>query len=104
MTAIPTGESESNRTGGRNRWAASAHDTATRSLIERDARTFLRRSASSPGMNAVAGAQGAYMSFKISMGSVLSWTPPLVVSEAELKRARETLDACFGEAVHGAGR
>lgn len=104
MTAIPTGESESNRTEGRNRWAASAHDAVIRSLIARDARAFLRRSASSPGMNAVAGAQGGYMSFKISRGSVMSWTPPLVVSEAELNRAGETLDACIGEAVHGAGR
>ena len=37
------------------------------------------------------------LSFKITMGNVLTLTPPLVISEDDLMRALDILDACIGE-------
>ncbi|MFQ5775130.1 MAG: aspartate aminotransferase family protein [Kiloniellaceae bacterium] len=37
------------------------------------------------------------LSFKIAMGNVLSLTPPLVISEADLDRALDILEACIAE-------
>ncbi len=37
------------------------------------------------------------LSFKISMGSVINLSPPLTISEADLDRALDILDACIGE-------
>jgi len=39
------------------------------------------------------------LSFKLSMGNVLTLTPPLVIDEADLMRAFDILDACIGEAA-----
>jgi len=37
------------------------------------------------------------LSFKLSMGNVLTLTPPLVIDEADLMRALDILDECIGE-------
>jgi 4-aminobutyrate aminotransferase len=37
------------------------------------------------------------LSFKTTMGSVLTLSPPLVITEAEMARALDILDACLGE-------
>ena len=39
----------------------------------------------------------AGLSFKITMGNVLTLTPPLVISEDELARGLDILEACIGE-------
>ncbi|MEZ5774162.1 MAG: aspartate aminotransferase family protein [Hyphomicrobiaceae bacterium] len=54
-------EGEANTSSRRAAWAARTHDAATRALIEEDARHFLHQSVSSPCMNAVARAEGAYL-------------------------------------------
>lgn len=61
MQTIDTGESESNLSPHRQYWAERAQDDATRALIARDAAGFLHQSASTPCMNAVARAEGAYL-------------------------------------------
>ena len=38
------------------------------------------------------------LSFKTTMGSVLTLTPPLTITEAEMARALDILDECIGEA------
>ena len=40
----------------------------------------------------------AGLSFKVSQGNVLTLTPPLVISEGDLMRGLDILDACIGEA------
>jgi 4-aminobutyrate aminotransferase len=37
------------------------------------------------------------LSFKTTMGNVLTLTPPLVITEAEMSRALDILEACFSE-------
>ena len=37
------------------------------------------------------------LSFKISMGNVITLTPPLVIAEDDLDRALDFLDACIAE-------
>ena len=37
------------------------------------------------------------LSFKTTMGNVLTLTPPLVITEAEMMQALEILDNCIGE-------
>jgi 4-aminobutyrate aminotransferase len=37
------------------------------------------------------------LSFKLSMGNVLTLTPPLVIAESDLMRALDILEACIGE-------
>ena len=37
------------------------------------------------------------LSFKVTMGNVLTLTPPLVISEGDLDRALEILEGCIGE-------
>ena len=37
------------------------------------------------------------LSFKTTFGNVLTLTPPLTVTEAEMSRALDILDACLGE-------
>lgn len=39
------------------------------------------------------------LSFKTTMGHVLTLTPPLIVTEAEMNNALDILDACIGEAA-----
>jgi 4-aminobutyrate aminotransferase len=38
------------------------------------------------------------LSFKTTMGNVLTLTPPLTVTAAEMDRALDILDECLGEA------
>ncbi len=42
-------------------------------------------------------ALGAGLSFKVTMGNVLTVTPPLVISEGDLDRGLDILEACIGE-------
>ncbi len=37
------------------------------------------------------------LSFKITMGNVLTLTPPLVISEEELMQGLDILEGCIGE-------
>ena len=37
------------------------------------------------------------LSFKTTMGNVLTLTPPLTLTDAELDRALDILDECLGE-------
>ncbi len=37
------------------------------------------------------------LSFKVTMGNVLTLTPPLVISEDDLMRGLDILDACIGD-------
>jgi 4-aminobutyrate aminotransferase len=39
------------------------------------------------------------LSFKLSMGNVLTLTPPLVIAESDLMRALDILETCIGEAA-----
>ena len=39
----------------------------------------------------------AGLSFKITMGNVLTLTPPLVIAEADLMRGLDILEGCIGE-------
>jgi 4-aminobutyrate aminotransferase len=43
------------------------------------------------------------LSFKVTMGNVLTLTPPLVIAEAELDRGLDILEACIGEVGYGGG-
>ncbi len=40
----------------------------------------------------------AGLSFKVTMGNVLTLTPPLTIAEDELERALDMLDACIAAA------
>jgi 4-aminobutyrate aminotransferase len=48
-------------------------------------------------------AMDAGLSFKTTMGNVLTLTPPLVVTEAEMMRALDILEAAIGEEEKGIG-
>ena len=37
------------------------------------------------------------LSFKLTMGNILTLTPPLIISREELDRALDIIDACLGE-------
>ncbi len=37
------------------------------------------------------------LSFKVTMGNVLTLTPPLVIAEGDLMRGLDILEACIGE-------
>lgn len=37
------------------------------------------------------------LGFKTAMGNVLTLTPPLVITDAQMDAALEILDACLGE-------
>jgi len=37
------------------------------------------------------------LNFKVTMGSILTLTPALTISEAELRRALAILDECIGQ-------
>ncbi len=39
----------------------------------------------------------AGLSFKVTMGNVLTLTPPLVIAEGDLMRGLDILEACIGE-------
>ncbi len=39
----------------------------------------------------------AGLSFKVTMGNVLTLTPPLVISEGDLMRGLDILEGCIGE-------
>jgi 4-aminobutyrate aminotransferase len=54
-------ESDSNISAERARWAARAHDAGTRALLERDSRSFLHQSVSTPCLNAIARAEGIWI-------------------------------------------
>ena len=41
------------------------------------------------------------LSFKMTMGNVLTLTPPLTLTDAELDRALDILDECLGEEQTG---
>ena len=41
----------------------------------------------------------AGLSFKVTLGNVLTLTPPLMIAEAELDRALGILEGCIGEVV-----
>lgn len=41
------------------------------------------------------------LSFKLTMGSIITLTPPLIIEKAELDRAIDILDACLGEVERG---
>lgn len=66
MTAVPRekrpseSESDTNRTARRAEWQRNL-DTATRALIDEDARWFLRQSVSTPCLSAVARAEGIWI-------------------------------------------
>lgn len=59
----PPAQSESDVNTGPRRaeWAARAHDTATRALLERDERAFLHQSVSTPCLDAIAKAEGIWI-------------------------------------------
>jgi 4-aminobutyrate aminotransferase len=54
-------ESDANSTPRRARWASAGVGPASRRLVERDARVFLRQSASTPCLSAVRCAEGAWI-------------------------------------------
>lgn len=54
-------EGESNTTGRRAAWDASINHPETRNLLARDEMHFLRQSVSTPCMNAIAKAEGAFL-------------------------------------------
>ena len=39
------------------------------------------------------------LSFKVSMGNILTLTPPLIISREQLDQALSILDDCLGRAV-----
>ena len=54
-------ESDTNLSGQRAAWQASALDPATRTLLGRDARVFLKQAVSTPCLNAIAKAEGIWI-------------------------------------------
>jgi 4-aminobutyrate aminotransferase len=58
---VAQSEGDTNLTGRRAEWQASALDDATRDLLAADARYFLRQSVSTPCLNAIAKAEGIYI-------------------------------------------
>ncbi len=54
-------EGEINTSSRRTEWAARHHDAATSALIEADAAAFLHQSVSSPCLNTISRAEGAYI-------------------------------------------
>lgn len=44
------------------------------------------------------------LSFKLTMGNILTLTPPLTISRAQLDQALDILDASLAEVEHGVGR
>ncbi len=41
------------------------------------------------------------LSFKVTMGNVLTLTPPLVISEGDLMRGLDILEGCIGQVGYG---
>ena len=58
---VAQSESDTNDTDRRAAWQARSLDAATRALLERDARHFLRQSVSTPCLNAIARAEGIWI-------------------------------------------
>jgi 4-aminobutyrate aminotransferase len=58
---VAESESDTNLTDRRARWQAEALDPATRALLARDGRAFLRQSVSTPCLNAIAKAEGIWI-------------------------------------------
>jgi 4-aminobutyrate aminotransferase len=58
---VAQSEGDTNLTPARRRWAAGAHDAATRAALEEDARHFLHQSVSTPCLNAIAKAEGIWI-------------------------------------------
>lgn len=54
-------EGEMNTSSRRKQWAARAHDKITTHLLQADAKYFLHQSVSTPCVNAISKAQGAYI-------------------------------------------
>jgi 4-aminobutyrate aminotransferase len=54
-------EGDTNRTNRRRAWQTRAHDLATREILDRDERYFLRQSVSTPCLNAIAKAEGIWI-------------------------------------------
>ena len=38
------------------------------------------------------------LNFKVTMGNILTLTPPLIIDQDEMDRALDILDECLGEA------
>jgi 4-aminobutyrate aminotransferase len=60
-TAVMHGESDVNLSPRRSAWSSECVGPASRSLVERDARVFLRQSASTPCLSAVCRAEGVFL-------------------------------------------
>lgn len=58
---VAPSEGDTNRTSGRAAWQARALDDATRALLARDERRFLRQSVSTPCLNAITRAEGIWI-------------------------------------------
>jgi 4-aminobutyrate aminotransferase len=43
------------------------------------------------------------LNFKLSMGNIITLTPPLIISQQELEKALAILDECLTEAEHNDG-
>ena len=54
-------EGETNRSSRRNDWYRNVQDSATQSLLQRDERAFLHQAVSTPCMNTISRAQGAWI-------------------------------------------
>lgn len=61
ITSPPHGESESNGAPQRAEWTARRLGQGSRHLVERDARVFLRQSASTPCLSAIRSAEGVWI-------------------------------------------
>ncbi len=48
-------------------------------------------------MTQLSSALAAGLSFKVTLGNVLTLTPPLVIAEADLDRGLGILEGCIGE-------
>ena len=59
--SVAQSEGDTNLTDRRSAWQARALDDATRTLLDADARHFLRQSVSTPCLNAIARAEGIYI-------------------------------------------
>src|SRR5262245_15759078 len=61
ISGVPQSEGDTNLTSRRAAWQARTLDGDARSLLEEDARYFLRQSVSTPCLNAIAKAQGIWI-------------------------------------------
>lgn len=119
MTDPDRSEGDINLSDRCTAWQAQHLDEATRQLLADDARWFLHQSMSTPCLNALQGAQGAWLTdtagrrildfpgnslHQVGQAQVLVLAPPLNVDEADLFRALDCVASAINAQVQARSR